>query len=102
MNLAIDHTDLCGVVKLRNGQFALEGATRFCRATGRTENRCRFVHSRVCQKERETVREESRGMGGGEVIKKGWLIKSPPLDSGGMKVSVFFHLRRTVSAFTLI
>ncbi len=22
-------------------------------------------------------------MGGGEVIKKGWLIKSPPLDGGG-------------------
>jgi len=25
-------------------------------------------------------------MGGGEVIKKGWLIKSPPLDGGGIKV----------------
>ena len=27
-------------------------------------------------------------MGGGEVLRKGWLIKSPPLDSGGIKVSL--------------
>jgi len=26
-------------------------------------------------------------MGGGEVLKKGWLIKSPPLEGGGIKVS---------------
>ncbi len=29
-------------------------------------------------------------MGGGEVLKKGWLIKSPPLESGGMKVRKFY------------
>ena len=27
-------------------------------------------------------------MGGGEVLKKGWLVKSPPLEGGGMKVDV--------------
>ena len=26
-------------------------------------------------------------MGGGEILKKGWLVKSPPLEGGGMKVS---------------
>lgn len=26
-------------------------------------------------------------MGGGEILKKGWLIKSPPLEGGGIKVS---------------
>lgn len=27
-------------------------------------------------------------MGGGEILKKGWLIKSPPLEGGGIKVSL--------------
>lgn len=27
-------------------------------------------------------------MGGGELIKKGWLVKSPPLETSGMKVSI--------------
>ena len=26
-------------------------------------------------------------MGGGEILKKGWLIKSPPLEGSGLKVS---------------
>lgn len=30
----------------------------------------------------------SATMGGGEILKKGLLIKSPPLDSGALKVSV--------------
>ena len=27
-------------------------------------------------------------MGGGEVLKRGWLIKSPPLEGGGIKVPI--------------
>lgn len=29
-----------------------------------------------------------RNMGGGEILKKGWLIKSPPLDGSSIKVKV--------------
>ncbi len=29
----------------------------------------------------------ANAMGGGEVIKRGWLVKSPPLEGGGIKVT---------------
>lgn len=44
-------------------------------------------------------------MGGGEVLKKGWLIKSPPLEGSGLKVrgdsyfyALFWYLIRSCLA----
>ena len=33
-------------------------------------------------------------MGGGEVIKRGWLVKSPPLEGGGIKVQYLANLEQ--------
>ena len=33
------------------------------------------------------VQVNVKAMGGGEILKKGWLIKSPPLEGSGLKVS---------------
>lgn len=39
-------------------------------------------------------------MGGGTVVKEGYLIKSPPLNSKGVKVSRYYVVRLTMTLAT--